>query len=352
MAAASPAPALHHAVIFLDWTPAVTHLGFYVAQARGYFAAHGVSVTLLPADVAGYGAESGADFTPVRRLLAQPPEAAAAPCAAAPMLFALAPSESVVSVHTTLAADDARRAAGGARPRNAVAVAALLAKDASCIAALAGGRVARPRDLDGATYASYVGRFEDAIIRAVARADGGAGDVRVVAPPKLSCFDALLSGAADATWIFSPVEGVAAARAGTELKSWALGDYGVPYGYSPVLVARTEALAGAAGAATARALLAAAARGWAEAAADPAAAAADLVAAARHAAVADAAAVAAGAAALAPYVLAAPGARWGEMDGARWAAFTAWMAASGVLREGEVVGEPGAMFTNDYLAPA
>ena len=52
----------------------------------------------------------------------------------------------------------------------------------------------------------------------------------------------LLQGKADATWIFSGWEGVEARRRGVELNSFRCGDYGISYGYAPVLVARADTL--------------------------------------------------------------------------------------------------------------
>ena len=49
-------------------------------------------------------------------------------------------------------------------------------------------------------------------------------------------------GGADATWIFAGWEGVLARRAGLSLNLFAPEDFGVPYGYSPVLAARPDVL--------------------------------------------------------------------------------------------------------------
>lgn len=43
--------------------------------------------------------------------------------------------------------------------------------------------------------------------------------------------------------VFMPWEGVAAQRAGVELNAFKLGDYGIPYCYSPVLAAHPQTLA-------------------------------------------------------------------------------------------------------------
>ncbi len=49
-------------------------------------------------------------------------------------------------------------------------------------------------------------------------------------------------GEADATWIFLGWEGVDAQIKGVELNAFKLGDYGIPYGYTPLLVALPQFL--------------------------------------------------------------------------------------------------------------
>jgi hypothetical protein len=49
-------------------------------------------------------------------------------------------------------------------------------------------------------------------------------------------------GEADATWIFTGWEGIDAQIKGVELNVFKLADYGIPYGYTPVLVALPETL--------------------------------------------------------------------------------------------------------------
>jgi hypothetical protein len=51
-----------------------------------------------------------------------------------------------------------------------------------------------------------------------------------------------LQGEADATWVFCHWEGVEAELKGVELNTFALRDYGIAYGYSPVLLATKQKL--------------------------------------------------------------------------------------------------------------
>ena len=299
--------------IALNWTPNANHAGFYVAAARGFYAAHGLEVCFRVPDADGYA------LAPAKAVLRSDAD------------FAVSPSETAIAYATGADAQ-------------LVAVAALLQTDTSAIAALATSGITRPRDLDGKTYASYAARFELATVKAMVRADGGRGELVEVVPPRLACFEEVLAGRASATWIFSPHEGVLAAARGVALASFCPTSFGVPYGYSPVLLAAPALLA--ARPAHVRAFLAATAAGFAAAAADPDAAADALRAEARHSSLDDAAFVRASVRAAAPAFLDSAGA-WGTMDPARWDAFIAFLS-----REGLLVDRDGAPIATEHLPTA
>lgn len=199
--------------IALDWTPNTNHTGFFVAQELGYYTASGVELHIISPATDEYAT------TPAKKLELGEVD------------FAVAPFESVISLNT--------------KPTRvpAVAIAALLQQDISSIATLAASNIARPKDLDGRTYASYRARYEDAIVRQLIVNDGGTGDFTVTYPDKLGIWNTLLTGAADATWIFDNWEGVEAETQGLALRTFALADYGIPYGYSPVVMATAEGIA-------------------------------------------------------------------------------------------------------------
>lgn len=299
--------------IALDWTPNANHVGFYVAAARGFYAAQGLEVNFRVPDADGY------TLAPAKAVLRGDAD------------FAVGPSETAIAYATGADAQ-------------LVAVAALLQTDTSAIAALASSGITRPRDLDGKTYASYAARFELATVNAMIRADGGKGELVEVVPPRLACFEEVLAGRASATWIFTPHEGVLAAARGVALASFCPTSFGVPYGYSPVLLAAPALLA--ARPAHVRAFLAATAAGFAAAAADPDAAADTLRAEARHSSLDDAAFVRASLRSAAPAFLDSAGA-WGTMDPARWNAFIAFLS-----REGLLVDRDGAPIAAEHLPTA
>lgn len=191
----------------LDWTPNINHVAFFLAQAEGLYEEVGLDVVLLnPAD-------DGYATTPAKKV-----ETGVAD-------LALCPTESLLSYQTK------------AQPLDLVGVAALFREDLSAVAVLEDTDIERPSQLDGKHYASYQARYEDGIVRQMIRNNGGKGDLQISYPAKLGIWETLLSGKADATWIFVNWEGVQAAANGVALQLFRLKDYDIPYSYSPVLAA-------------------------------------------------------------------------------------------------------------------
>ena len=190
----------------LDWTPNTLHTGILLAQSRGFYKEAGIDLTIISPDQDSYAT------TPARQL------------ATGSVDLAICPSESIIAYQTAQNHDPAR----------IEAIFALLGSDASSILCRPG--VTRARDLDGKIYGSYNARFEDEIVRAMIRNDGGKGDVKIDQNTgKLDLFQALQDGTIDATWIFAPWEGVKADESGFEGMQLKVGDHGIEYGYSPVV---------------------------------------------------------------------------------------------------------------------
>lgn len=203
---------MHPIRVALDWTANTNHTGFYVAREIGLYTDADLDVALITPNLDGY------ETTPAKKL-----ELGLAD-------FALAPFESVISLHT--------------KQHNVPvqAIAALLQEDISAVVTLSSSAITRPNELDGRTYASYKARYEDSIIRQMVINDGGTGNVQVVYPEKLGIWNTLLTNAADATWIFDNWEGVEADTSGVQLTKFRLADYQIPYAYSPVIMATREAI--------------------------------------------------------------------------------------------------------------
>lgn len=189
--------------IALDWTPNSLHSGLYIAQETSIYAKCGLDVELLAPD---------ADYskTPAKRLEDGEVD------------LAICPSESCIAYHQS-------------GKMKLQAIYAILQKDASAIVAT---KMSNIRELgNGKTYGSYNARYEDSIVRAMISKDGGNGDGMKVERQqgKLSLFESLKEGKVDATWVFLPWEGVEAELEGMELSVYRTEDYGIPYGYSPVI---------------------------------------------------------------------------------------------------------------------
>lgn len=214
-------------VVALDWTPNTNHTGFYVAKAKGYYQAKGLKVRILGANEEDYrGSYSeGGDG-----------ESYATPCgkvAAKTATFALNSPEGIIGWNSPPPGMD--------RP-GLKAVAAVLQTQTSAIVTLANSDIPRPAELDGKVYASYAARYESRIVQQMIKNDGGKGEFSEITPPMLGIWNTLVNGEAHATWVFLGWEGVEARLRGVKLRSFKMQDYGVPYGYAPVLCAHPDIL--------------------------------------------------------------------------------------------------------------
>ncbi|MBP1922605.1 NitT/TauT family transport system substrate-binding protein [Halorubrum alkaliphilum] len=311
--------------LVLDWTPNTNHTGFYVAAAEGYYADRGLDVSIRSPAADDY------DQTPAKRV------------ATGGATLAIGPSETVISYST--------------HPEfpSLTAVAAVCQTDLSAIVSLADGDVDRPADLDGGRYASYDARFEDHIVARMIENDGGSGEFESITPPKLGIWNTLLEGDADATWVFTPWEGLLAERDGIELNAFGLDEYDVPYGYTPVLLARPETIE--ADDDRLADFLDATAEGYRFAAENPEAAADLLRAEATGMDADDSEFLRESQRRVSEAYLTDDGA-WGPMETERWSAFVDWLAEEGILTtlDGEPIPAdelpPESLFTNDLLPSA
>ena len=282
----------------LDWTPNTNHTGFYVAESKGYYADRGIDLSIHSPAKTDY------ERTPAKQV------------AVGDATLAIGPSESVISYQT--------------HPEypSLTAVAAVAQADKSAIVTLEDSGIDCPADLDGATYASYDARFEDHIVRQLVRNDGGTGDLDITTPPKLGIWNTLLDGDADATWVFMPWEGLMAERDDIDLTPFYLDEYGIPYGYTPVLLARPETITDTPD--RLAAFLDATASGYRFAAENPDEAADILRAAATGIDEDDPDFLRESQRRLAEALLTSEG-EWGRMDGGRWAAFVEWLSGEEIL---------------------
>ena len=198
--------------IALDWTPNINHIGIFIAKEMGYYKEQGIKVEILnPID-------DNYKISPGKKL-----ELGTAD-------FAIAPFETVISLNNKKNNVDA------------IAVFAILQEDISSIASLKSSNLTSPKFLDGKIYASYKARYEDHLVKEMIKNDGGIGDIKVSYPAKLGIWNTLLEGKADATWIFDNWEGIEANTKGIELNKFSMTKFGIPYCYSPVIIAKKHLL--------------------------------------------------------------------------------------------------------------
>lgn len=197
----------------LDWTPNINHIGFIIAKELGFYNQQGIDLEILnPID-------DNYTMTPGKKLELDIAD------------FAIAPFETVISLNNKV---------NKVNQVQAMAIYAILQKDLSCIATLKSSNITSPKMLDGKTYASYMARYEDHIVKEIIKNDGGEGDLNIIYPDKLGIWNTLLSGKADSTWIFDNWEGIEASSKNIELDKFTLADFNIPYGYSPVVLAKKE----------------------------------------------------------------------------------------------------------------
>jgi len=292
----------------LDWTPNTNHTGLYVAQAKGYFAEAGLEVEIV-----------------------QPPEGGAE------VLVASGKAQFGVSFQDGMAP-----ALVGDNALPISAVAALIQHNTSGIISREGEGMDTPKGMEGKKYATWEGPLELATVKKVVEADGGDyGLVELIPSTVTDEVSALQTKSVDAIWIFYGWAGVKTELAGVETDYFAFADIDPVFDYyTPVVISNNEFLEKKPE--TAKAFLAALARGYEDAITDPEGAADILCKAAPEL---DKELVVASQKYLSEQYKAEVE-QWGYIDPARWNAFYNWINENG-LSDPLLPENTG--FTNDYL---
>ncbi|ARO25930.1 myristoyl transferase [Rhizobium sp. S9] len=195
---AQPAPAKVR--IALDWTPNTNHIGIYVAKAKGFYAAAGLDVEILPFTDTSAGtlvSNGVADFGISSEIEA---------------LTQRAGGGDVKMVYGIVQTETARLIFKGGRDD-----------------------IKSPRDLDGKTYGGFGGTWESALVSAMIRNDGGKGDVKTVTLGT-SAYEALDNGSIDFTLEIYTWEGIAAELENRKISRFHYSDYGIPDEQTTVIV--------------------------------------------------------------------------------------------------------------------
>ena len=296
--------------VVLDWTPNTNHTGIFVALSKGYFSEAGLNVEVV-----------------------QPPEDGAV------TLVASGKAQFGVSFQDSLAP-----AYIGESPMPVTAVAAVIQHNTSGIVSRAGEGMHTPKGLEGKKYATWDLDVEKATIRDVMKADGGNFDLVELIPSTVTDeVSALRSGSVDAIWIFYGWAGVACEVAGLETDYFEFADIDPAFDYyTPVIIGCDAWLEENPEAA--KAFVAALSKGYTYAVEHPKEAADILMEAAPELKSNSALVYASQEYLAAEYI--ADAARWGEFDGARWAAFFHWLNDNSLLEEAIATGFG---YTNEYL---
>lgn len=292
----------------LDWTPNTNHTGLYVAQAKGYFEEAGLEVEIV-----------------------QPPEGGAE------LLVASGKAQFGVGFQDTIAP-----ALVGDDALPVQAVAAVIQHNTSGIISRKGEGMDTPKGLEGKKYATWESPVELATLQNVVEGDGGDfSKVELIPSNVTDEVTALRTKSVDAIWIFYAWAGVKTELEGLETDYFAFSDLNPVFDYyTPVIISGTKFLESEPE--TAKAFLAALARGYEDAIADPEEAADILCEAAPEL---DPELVLASQKYLADQYKAEVE-QWGYIDPERWNAFYNWLNENG-LSDPELPENFG--FTNDYL---
>lgn len=295
----------------LDWTPNTNHTGLYIAQEKGYFEEAGIEVQIV-----------------------QPPENGAT------ALVASGKAEFGVDFQDSLAPAFARE-----EPLPVTAVAAVIQHNTSGIISRKGEGMDRPKGMEEHVYATWDLPIERAMIQNVIEQDGGSFDkVKIVPSTVTDEVTALKSKQVDSIWVYYAWGGIATEVNELPTDYFAFKDINPIFDYyTPVIVANNEFLEKNPD--TAKAFIAALAKGYEDAIADPKEAADILCKAAPEL---DKKLVQASQEYLKDQYQ-SEAASWGVIDSKRWDGFYGWLNENKLV-EKEI--PEGTGFSNDYLPQA
>ena len=310
-AAGAEQEALTRIVFCLDWTPNTNHTGIYAAQALGYYREAGLDVQIV-----------------------QPPEnGAVLMCAAGQAQFA-------VDAQDTMAASlDLEH------PLEITAVAAILQHNTSGILSRAGDGITSAKGLEGKVYATWDSPVEQAMLRYCMEKEGADFDQVKLIPNNITDEPAALAAhQTDAVWIFYGWSGINAELSGVACDYWDFASLSSELDYyTPVILANNAFLQDSPD--TARAFLAATAKGYEYAIEHPAEAAEMLISGDTTGSLEDARDLVLASQKWISARYQADEAAWGCFDPERWNSFYSWLHTNG-LTEHDL---SGIGFSNEYL---
>ena len=304
---------LKEITLCLDWTPNTNHTGFYAAVANGYYEDAGLDVTIV-----------------------QPPEdGATAMVAAGQAQFGITVQDSLASAFSR---ED---------PLPIKAVAALLQHNTSGIISRAGEGMDTPKGLEGNNYATWNSPIELAMMEHVVAADGGDFSKVELIPNNITDEPAALEAhQADSIWVYYGWGAVLAELRGMDFDYFYFKDIDpvLDY-YTPVIISGDEFLESEPE--TAKAFLAATAKGYEFAIENPEKAAQMLIEGDTTGSLSGSEELVVASQKWMADQYKAEVEQWGYIDPARWDGFYNWLTENDLC---EVPLAPGTGFSNEYLS--
>lgn len=301
---------LKEITLCLDWTPNTNHTGLYVADKLGYYEEAGLKVTIV-----------------------QPPEGGAE------MMTASGQSQFGISAQDSLAANYASD-----EPMAITTVATILQHNTSGIISL---DCKSPKDLEGKRYSTWDSPTEKAIIKHVMKNDGGDfSKVELIPNVITNEAEALRHGDTDAVWIYYAWSGINAEITELDFEYFNFADIDSVFDfYTPVIIANDAFLES--DPETAKAFLAATAKGYEYAIENPDEAAHMLIMADETGSLVGSEELVVASQKWISKQYIADADSWGVIDPERWDAFYSWLGAEGLT---ESIIPAGTGFTNKYLS--
>jgi len=301
----------------LDWRPNVLHSGIFLAQARGFYQEQNIHLEWFTPEVDGYTVK------PLKKVLQGKAD------------LSVGPSEHLF--HYAVDSSGLK----------AQAVATLLQKDMSAFVAKAESGIDSPSDISGKTYLGYDTPLENEVLAGMISNDGGEPEFETELPGRLELWEAFKAGKGDVAWVFLHWEAALARHEGEALNSFVPNDYGVPYGYSSVVMAPTDM--DSSKQELVRRFLEATKRGYRAMKNEPAAALGEVMAFVDHPNFSDSSFIAEAQATITPAYFSKNG-DWGRMEAEKWRNYLQWMKENELLEYDRIEGiEPGKFFTNKFL---
>ncbi len=301
---------LKEITLCLDWTPNTNHTGIYAADKLGYYEEAGLKVTIV-----------------------QPPEGGAE------MMTASGQSQFGISAQDSLAANYASD-----EPMAITTVATILQHNTSGIISL---DCESPKDLEGKRYSTWDSPTEKAIIKHVMESDGGDfSKVELIPNVITDEASALKHGDTDAVWIYYAWSGINAEITDLDFEYFNFADIDSVFDfYTPVIIANDAFLES--DPETAKAFLAATAKGYEYAIENPDEAAHMLIMADETGSLVGSEELVVASQKWISEQYIADADSWGVINPERWNAFYSWLGEEGLT---EKIIPEGTGFTNDYLS--